>query len=79
VQAGLNSALRGRTSVIIAHRLSTVVHADRIIVLRQGAIIEQGTHAELLARRGHYAELYGTYFRHQAPDYQPEKELHEQQ
>jgi ATP-binding cassette, subfamily B, bacterial len=79
VQAGLNSALRGRTSVIIAHRLSTVVHADRIIVLRQGAIIEQGTHAELLARGGHYAELYGTYFRHQAPDYQPEKELHEQQ
>jgi ABC-type multidrug transport system fused ATPase/permease subunit len=72
VQAGLNSTLRGRTSVIIAHRLSTVVHADRIVVLRQGEIIEQGTHAELLARGGHYAELYSAYFRHQAPDYQPE-------
>jgi ATP-binding cassette, subfamily B, bacterial len=72
IQAGLNTALHGRTSIVIAHRLSTVVHADRIIVLRQGEIIEQGTHAELLASGGHYAELYGTYFRHQAPDYQPE-------
>jgi ABC-type multidrug transport system fused ATPase/permease subunit len=72
IQAGLNAALSGRTSVVIAHRLSTVVHADRIIVLRHGEIIEQGTHAELLAQGGHYAELYGAYFRHQAPDYEPE-------
>ena len=49
IQAGLNDTLRGRTSIVIAHRLSTVVHADRIIVLRQGEIIEQGTHATLLA------------------------------
>jgi len=72
IQAGLNVTLSGRTSIIIAHRLSTVVHADRIIVLRQGQIIEQGTHDELLSRGGHYAELYATYFRHQANDYQPE-------
>jgi ABC-type multidrug transport system fused ATPase/permease subunit len=71
VQEGLNAALVGRTSVIIAHRLSTVVHADRILVLRQGQIIEEGSHADLLARGGHYAELYATYFRHQASDYQP--------
>ncbi len=69
IQAGMQVALRGRTSVIIAHRLSTVVMADRIIVLRQGELIEQGTHASLLARGGDYAELYQTYFRHQEQDY----------
>jgi ABC-type multidrug transport system fused ATPase/permease subunit len=73
VQAGLNVALSGRTSVVIAHRLSTVVHADRIIVLREGRIIEEGSHADLLARGGHYAQLYATYFRHQASDYQPDE------
>ncbi|HET9224507.1 MAG TPA: ATP-binding cassette domain-containing protein, partial [Roseiflexaceae bacterium] len=72
IQAGMNVALRGRTSVIIAHRLSTVVGADRIVVLRHGQLIEQGTHASLLALGGHYAELYRTYFRHQERDYQPE-------
>jgi ABC-type multidrug transport system fused ATPase/permease subunit len=72
IQAGLNVALRDRTSVIIAHRLSTVVTADRIIVLRAGQIIEQGTHASLLALGGHYADLYQTYFRHQEQDYQPD-------
>ena len=72
IQAGLNVALRGRTSIVIAHRLSTVVGADWIIVLRAGQIIEQGTHGQLLAQGGHYAELYGTYFRHQEHNYQPE-------
>jgi ABC-type multidrug transport system fused ATPase/permease subunit len=72
IQAGMHVALRGRTSVIIAHRLSTVVSADRIVVLRQGQLIEQGTHASLLALGGHYAELYRTYFRHQERDYQPD-------
>jgi ATP-binding cassette subfamily B protein len=71
VQAGLAAALSGRTSIIIAHRLSTVRAADRIIVLDRGQIIEEGTHEQLLAGGGHYAELYATYFRHQAADYQP--------
>lgn len=71
VQTALATVLRGRTSIVIAHRLSTVRTADRIIVLRNGQIIEEGTHDGLLARGGHYAELYTTYFRHQSLDYQP--------
>lgn len=69
IQEGLDLVLERRTAIVIAHRLSTVRHADRIIVLRQGAIIEQGTHDALLAGGGHYAELYNTYFRHQSLDY----------
>ncbi|HEU5015696.1 MAG TPA: ATP-binding cassette domain-containing protein, partial [Roseiflexaceae bacterium] len=69
IQEGLDTVLQGRTSIVIAHRLSTIRHADRIIVLRKGAIIEQGTHDELLERGGHYAELYNTYFRHQSIEY----------
>ncbi len=69
IQEGLDTVLQGRTSIVIAHRLSTIRHADRIIVLRKGAIIEQGTHDELLQRGGHYAELYNTYFRHQSIEY----------
>jgi ABC-type multidrug transport system fused ATPase/permease subunit len=74
VQNGLAEVLRGRTSVVIAHRLSTVRAADRIIVMRQGQIIESGNHDGLLERGGHYAELYTTYFRHQADTYQPWEE-----
>ncbi|MDW8300695.1 MAG: ATP-binding cassette domain-containing protein [Anaerolineae bacterium] len=69
IQEGLDALMRDRTSIIIAHRLNTVRHADRIIVLRKGQIIEQGTHDQLLARGGHYAELYNTYFRHQSLEY----------
>jgi len=69
IQTALNLILRQSTSVLIAHRLSTVQSADRIIVLREGDIIEEGTHSELLARGGHYSELYNTYFRHQSLDY----------
>ncbi len=69
IQEGLDLVLRDRTAIVIAHRLSTVRHADRIIVLRHGAIIEQGSHDGLLARGGHYAELYNTYFRHQSLEY----------
>ena len=69
IQEGLDTVLRHRTAIVIAHRLSTVRHADRIIVLREGAIIEQGNHDALLTRGGHYAELYNTYFRHQSLDY----------
>jgi ABC-type multidrug transport system fused ATPase/permease subunit len=69
IQEGLDVVLKGRTSIVIAHRLSTIRHADRIIVLRNGEIIEQGTHDTLLAQGGHYAELYNTYFRHQSLEY----------
>jgi ATP-binding cassette, subfamily B, bacterial len=69
IQEGLDLVLEHRTAIVIAHRLSTVRHADRIIVLRQGAIIEEGDHAALLERGGHYAELYNTYFRHQSLEY----------
>lgn len=71
IQEGLDVVLAGRTSIVIAHRLSTIQHADRIIVLRQGAILEEGNHAALMARGGPYAHLYNTYFRHQSPDYRP--------
>jgi ABC-type multidrug transport system fused ATPase/permease subunit len=71
VQRALGSVLNGRTSIIIAHRLSTVRAADRIIVLRDGQIIEQGNHDDLLSQEGHYAELYTTYFRHQSLEYRP--------
>ena len=68
IQEGLDVVMRGRTSIVIAHRLSTVQHADRIIVLRAGRVIEEGSHDLLLAQGGHYAELYNTYFRHQSLD-----------
>jgi ATP-binding cassette subfamily B protein len=57
IQEGLRRVLKGRTSVVIAHRLSTVRDADRILVMRQGRIIEDGSHDELLAQGGVYAEL----------------------
>ena len=69
IQEGLEVVLEHRTSIVIAHRLSTVKNADRIIVLRQGRIIEEGSHVALLAQGGHYAELYNTYFRHQSLAY----------
>jgi len=63
VQAALEEALRGRTSLVIAHRLSTVTAADQILVLDEGEIVERGTHATLLARGGLYADLYRTLVR----------------
>jgi ABC-type multidrug transport system fused ATPase/permease subunit len=72
IQEGLDVVLADRTAIVIAHRLSTIKAADRIIVLRQGEIIEEGNHDSLMVRSGHYAELYNTYFRHQSPDFEPE-------
>ena len=69
IQEGLDIVMSGRTSIVIAHRLSTVKHADRIIVLKAGRVIEEGSHDMLLRQGGHYAELYNTYFRHQSLAY----------
>ncbi|MGC4193029.1 MAG: ABC transporter ATP-binding protein [Thermomicrobiales bacterium] len=71
IQEGLDVVLADRTSIVIAHRLSTIEHADRIIVLDHGRIVEEGTHASLMAKGGRYCEVYNTYFRHQSPNYVP--------
>ncbi len=68
VQAALTEALEGRTAVVIAHRLSTIRNADRILVVEDGRIAEQGTHTELLAKGGRYAELYNTQFAEAEPE-----------
>jgi ABC-type multidrug transport system fused ATPase/permease subunit len=67
VQQALAEALGGRTSIVIAHRLSTVRAADLILVVEDGRIVERGTHRELLARGGRYAELYDTQFSEEVP------------
>jgi len=71
IQDATDLILSQSTSILIAHRLSTIRAVDRILVLREGEIIEEGSHDSLMARGGHYAELYNTYFRHQSPDYRP--------
>ena len=69
IQAALNLILKSSTSILIAHRLSTVKAVDRILVLDHGRIIEEGNHDSLMARGGHYAALYDTYFKHQSADF----------
>ena len=69
IQQGLSLVMGDRTSIVIAHRLFTVRNADRIIVLKDGRIIEEGNHQSLMVQGGHYAELYNTYFRHQSLEY----------
>ena len=58
IQSAIDTIIRGRTSLVIAHRLSTVRNADLILVVMDGRIVEQGTHAELLQKKGHYFRLY---------------------
>jgi len=69
IQTALDLILSETTSILIAHRLSTVQSADRILVMREGDIIEEGSHQTLLNQGEHYAELYNTYFRHQSLEY----------
>ena len=72
IQEGLDEVLADRTAIVIAHRLVTIRHADRIIVMDHGQILEEGPHDALLEAGGNYATLYDTYFRHQSPDYVPD-------
>lgn len=60
IQAAFDKLAEGRTSIIIAHRLSTIKNVDRIVLINNGVIEEEGSHDELMARNGHYAELYST-------------------
>jgi ATP-binding cassette, subfamily B, bacterial len=69
IQQALDLIMKNSTAIIIAHRLSTVRSSDRIIVLENGRIIEEGSHDYLIAHSGHYANLYDTYFRHQSLEY----------
>ena len=64
IQKAFNTMMEGRTSFIVAHRLSTIQEADKILVMRDGRIVEQGKHEELLAKRGFYAQLYQSQFAH---------------
>lgn len=63
VQEALYRLMKGRTTFVIAHRLSTVQHADRILVMDNGKIIEEGTHPELIEKEGLYSHLYALQFR----------------
>ena len=62
VQKGMDNLMKGRTSFVIAHRLSTIRDADMILVMKDGDIVEQGNHEELLAKGGFYADLYNSQF-----------------
>ena len=62
IQEAMDRATKGRTSFVIAHRLSTIKNADLILVMRDGNIIEQGTHDQLMAQSGFYASLYNSQF-----------------
>ena len=63
VQAALEQLMRGRTTIVVAHRLSTIEHADRVVAIEGGRVVEQGPHAELIAHGGLYARLHAMQFR----------------
>jgi ABC-type multidrug transport system fused ATPase/permease subunit len=75
IQEALEKLIKGRTSIIIAHRLWTVQHVDRIIVFDHGQIVEEGSHDALLLNKGYYASLYNTYFRHQSLEFIENREI----
>jgi ABC-type multidrug transport system fused ATPase/permease subunit len=62
IQEGMTTLMRGRTSILIAHRLSTILNVDQILVIRDGEIIERGTHNELLEVNGYYSKLFKLQF-----------------
>ena len=62
VQRALDNLMQNRTTIVIAHRLSTIIHAHRIVVLKNGELVEEGTHEELLALGGEYSTLYHLQF-----------------
>lgn len=62
IQKAMNNLMKGRTSFVIAHRLSTIRDADLILVMKEGTIIEQGSHKELIEKKGFYEELYNSQF-----------------
>lgn len=61
IQLALNRLLKGKTTIMIAHRLHTIIHADQICVFDRGRIVEHGTHKELVAQKGRYAAMWRTY------------------
>ncbi|MFX0093055.1 MAG: ABC transporter ATP-binding protein, partial [Candidatus Hodarchaeota archaeon] len=69
IQEALETLMKGRTSIIIAHRLTTIQNADRIIVMENGKIVEMGNHRNLLEKSGKYQSLYNTYYKHQSLDW----------
>jgi ATP-binding cassette subfamily B protein len=62
IQNGLETLMKGRTSIVIAHRLSTILNVDRILVIRDGEIVERGTHRELVSQGGYYSKLFQLQF-----------------
>ncbi|NVM19945.1 MAG: ABC transporter ATP-binding protein [Candidatus Lokiarchaeota archaeon] len=69
IQEAMEKVMQGRSTIVIAHRLTTVRNVDRIIVLDHGKIVEEGNHESLMQRNGYYARLYNTYFRHQSYEF----------